>query len=179
MLQRLACVMRQFPFSAARAGIGYVAVHSIGWDEPLVFEQTFDFRAEPDHALGLASEFLHDDNAYVFEAMWDLWTLEPQTGRWLRQPLPVKFIVHGERFADGISQESGHIQLNLGLDSNFLLEGVDLTPLAEQQVRENIEQVVNFTAAVERSCGISGRLLWSESEENLAQKLIARLQRVQ
>jgi hypothetical protein len=38
---------------------------------------------------------------------------------------------------------------------------------------------VSFTAAVEKNCGISGRLLWSESEENLAQKLIARLQGVQ
>jgi len=29
---------------------------------------------------------------------------------------------------------------------------------------------------VEKNCGVTGRVLWSESEENLAQKLIARLQ---
>ncbi len=32
---------------------------------------------------------------------------------------------------------------------------------------------------VETHCAISGRVLWSESEENLAQKLIAKLQQTQ
>jgi hypothetical protein len=32
---------------------------------------------------------------------------------------------------------------------------------------------------VEKNTGLSGRILWSESDENLAQKLISRLQRVQ
>ena len=40
-------------------------------------------------------------------------------------------------------------------------------------------ELVNFTIAVEKNCGITGRVLWSESEENLAQKLIERLQKVQ
>jgi hypothetical protein len=41
----------------------------------------------------------------------------------------------------------------------------------------NVQKLVNFTTAVEKNTGISGRVLWSESEENLAQKLIARLQK--
>jgi len=56
---------------------------------------------------------------------------------------------------------------------------VKLTPLAEMRVRENVQSLVAFTAAVEKNCGTSTRLLWSESDENLAQKLIARLQKVQ
>ena len=39
--------------------------------------------------------------------------------------------------------------------------------------------LVEFTAKVEKNSGATGRLLWSESEENLAQKLITRLQRSQ
>lgn len=179
MLQRLSCVMRQFSFSAERPGIGYVGVHSIDWNEPRVFEQTFDYRADPEHAIALVAEFLHDDNAYIFEAMWDLWTYDMETGAWMRKPHPVKFTAHAERFDDGAAQESGHIQINLGLDSNFLFEDVALTPEAEERVRQNIEQLVKFTIAIEKSCNLAGRLLWSESEENLAQKLIARLQRVQ
>jgi hypothetical protein len=35
-----------------------------------------------------------------------------------------------------------------------------------------------FTLLVEKNCGISSRLLWTESGEPLAQKLIDRLQRV-
>ena len=33
--------------------------------------------------------------------------------------------------------------------------------------------------ALEKHCQLTGRVLWSESEENLAQKLVARLQKVQ
>jgi len=46
-------------------------------------------------------------------------------------------------------------------------------------VRANVQKLVEFTSAVEKNSGASGRLLWSESEENLAQKLINRLQKVQ
>jgi hypothetical protein len=42
-----------------------------------------------------------------------------------------------------------------------------------------VQKLVDFTNEAEKSSGASGRLLWSESEENLAQKLIARLQKVQ
>ena len=51
--------------------------------------------------------------------------------------------------------------------------------MGEERVKQNVQQLVNFTQAVEKTCAVSGRILWSESEENLAQKLVARLQRVQ
>jgi hypothetical protein len=37
---------------------------------------------------------------------------------------------------------------------------------------------VEFTSKVEKNAGIGTRLLWSESDENFAQKLISRLQKV-
>jgi hypothetical protein len=46
------------------------------------------------------------------------------------------------------------------------------------RIRDNVAKLVAFTNAVEKSAGVRARLLWSESEENLAQKLVARLQRV-
>jgi hypothetical protein len=180
MIPRLLGVVKQFPFSTEHKGIGYVGVHSVGWDEPLVFEESFDFRAEPEEAARLASQFLHADSAYVFEAMWDLWTPdESQYDQWVRKPRPVKFIVHGTEFDDAGFQEEGHIQVDFGFDTPFLYEDVDLTPLGEERVKQNVQQLVNFTQAVENACGVTGRILWSESEENLAQKLVARLQRVQ
>jgi nitronate monooxygenase len=51
--------------------------------------------------------------------------------------------------------------------------------LSEARVRDNVQKLIAFTSAVEKNCGTSARLLWSESDENLAQKLIARLQKVQ
>jgi hypothetical protein len=46
-------------------------------------------------------------------------------------------------------------------------------------VKANVQKLVEFTSKVEKNSGANARLLWSESEQNFAQKLISRLQRVQ
>jgi len=178
MMPRLLAVLQQFPFSQERPGIGYVGIHGVSWSEPPVFEESFDYCAEPEHAVSLAAEFLHDDNGYAFEALWDLWSPGDEYDSWILRPWPVKFAVHGIGFEDGIAEESGHIQIDFGLDTPFLFDHVELTEMGEQRVKQNIEKLVSFTSALEKHLGLAGRLLWSESEENLAQKLISRLQRV-
>ena len=182
MMPRLLSVLRQFPFAARRPGVGYLAVHSVSFSEPLLFEQGFDYRVDPEKALALASQFLSADNAYELEVMWDLWT-PIQEGSldetWQLLPQKVKFFAFGTEFEDATYQENGHIQADFGLDTPFLYEEVEFTQSVEQRVKANVQKLVNFTNAVEKNCGISGRVLWSESEENLAQKLIERLQRVQ
>jgi len=55
---------------------------------------------------------------------------------------------------------------------------VQLNHEGEEHVRANVQQLVDFTNAIEKKSGANGRLLWSESENNFAQKLIARLQKV-
>lgn len=178
MLPKLSCVLRHFPFAAERPGIGYLAVHPISWNEPVIYQETFDFRATPQHAISTAGEFLHDDNAYEFEALWDLWTPDEERG-WVRAPRAVRFLARGLTFDEGAYEQEGHVQVDFGLDTPFLYEDVKLTPMAEMHVRDNVQKLVGFTIAVEKNCGTSARLLWSESDENLAQKLIARLQKVQ
>ena len=178
MLPKILCVLRQFPFAGEGSGIGYVAVHPISWNEPVVYQETFDFRAAPEHAIETAGEFLHDDNAYEFEALWDLWA-PGETEGWVRAPRPVRFVARGLNFDEGAYEQDGHLQVDFGLDTPFLYEDVKLTPLVEARVRENVQKLVGFTSAVEKNCGTSARLLWSESDENLAQKLIARLQKLQ
>ena len=178
MLQKTLCVLRQFPFATERPGIGYLAVHPVSWNEPVIYQETFDFRATPEHAIATVAEFLHDDNAYEFEALWDLWAPGEDAG-WIREPRPVRFLVHGLNFEEGTHEQEGHVQIDFGLDTPFLYEDVKLTPLAEVRVRDNVQKLIAFSSAVDKNCGPSTRLLWSESDENLAQKLIARLQKVQ
>jgi hypothetical protein len=127
----------------------------------------------------LASDLLHEDYAYLFEAFWDLWVLSPDRREWVLQPSLVKFLVHGVQFEEEIYQHEGHIEMDFGIDSPFLQDEVQLTSEAETRVRANVQKLVEFTNKAEKSSGASGRLLWSESEENFAQKLIARLQKVQ
>jgi hypothetical protein len=179
MLPRGLSVMRQFPFSAERPGIRYVAVHPVAWSESTVLEQKFDPGISPEQAILSAADFLHEDYAYAFEASWDLWILSDDKMRWEPKPSLVRFLVHGTEFDEGVYQQEGHIEVDFGLDSPFIYEEINLTAEAEEHVRANIQKLVDFTAAAEKTSGATGRLLWSESEENLAQKLIARLQRVQ
>ena len=73
MMPRTLSVLQQFPYSAIRPGIGYVAVRAVNWSEPLITQETFRTGATPEVAIALALDFLHDDNAYEFEACWDLW----------------------------------------------------------------------------------------------------------
>jgi len=179
MLPRALSVMRQFPFSTLQPGISYVALHPVSWNEATVLEQRFQPGVSPEQAVLIASDLLHEDYAYVFEAAWDLWIFSEEKREWLLRPSVVRIIVHGKEFEDEIYQQEGHIEVDFGLDSPFLQEGVKLTLEAESQVRANVQKLVEFTTKVEKTSGASGRLLWSESEENLAQKLIARLQKVQ
>jgi hypothetical protein len=178
MMPRALAVMRQFPFSAQQPGITYLALHPVSWNEPTILEQRFRPGMPVEEAVLAASDLLHEDYADLFEAFWDLWIVG-KNDDWTLQPSQVKFLVHGTEFDDGVYQQEGHIQVDLGLDSPFLQEDVPLTIEAAARVRANVQKLVEFTSKVEKTSGASARLLWSESDQNFAQKLIARLQRVQ
>lgn len=178
MMPRALSVLRQFPFSAQKPGIGYLAIHPVSWSEPTVLERRFRPGLDPDQAVAIASEFLHSDYAYSFETYWDLWTVSEEEDEIALAPQPVKLIVHGTDFGESAFQQAGHVQVDFGLDTPFLYEELELTPLAENRIKSNVQKLVVFTSAVEKNCGVTGRVLWSESDENLAQKLVERLQRV-
>jgi hypothetical protein len=172
-------VLRQIPFSATRDGVTYTAIQPVSWSEPTILERRFRPGVAPEEAVADVAEFLHDDYAYVFEAYWDLWTPPEGAEKWILEPALVRLVAHGTEFEDRAAEETGHIQIDFGLDSSFLHEEVAFTDEAERNIRSNVQKLVEFTAKVEKNAGATGRLLWSESEENLAQKLINRLQRVQ
>ncbi len=181
MMPRTVGVLRQFPYSVLREGVTYLSVHPVAWTEPTVLERRFTPGISPEEAADLANEFAHDDFAFVFEAFWDLWVPsdDEHGDSWVQRPVAVRFLVHGVRFDDGIYSEDGHIEVDFGLDTSFVHEGVRLSPAIEAHLHANVAKLVAFSNAVERNSAISGRVLWSESEENLAQKLIAKLQQTQ
>ncbi|MGB7151590.1 MAG: hypothetical protein WBD45_20690 [Terriglobales bacterium] len=179
ILPRTVSVLRQIPFSAGRSGLTYSAVQPVSWSEPTILERRYRPGVAPEEAVAEVAEFLHDDYAYVFEAYWDLWTPPEGAEKWVLEPALIRLTAHGLEFEERAAEETGHIQIDFGLDTSFLHEEVEFTPGAERNVRSNVQKLVGFTAQVEKNAGATGRLLWSESEENLAQKLINRLQRVQ
>jgi len=178
MLPRALSVLRAFPFSVQQPGIAYVALHPVSWNEATILERRFNPGIRPEEAMLVAADLLHQDYAYLFEAAWDLWFLDAKQNQWALKPSPVIIAAQGEEFEDGAYQQDGHIRVDFGLDSPFLQESIPLTREAEARVRANIQKLVDFTMKAEKNSAANSRLLWSESEENLAQKLIARLQKV-
>jgi hypothetical protein len=179
LLPHALSVLRQFPFSAQRPGITYASVQPVSWNEPTVLERRFSPGIDADEALMLVADLIHDDYAYIFDMYWDLWIPADGGHEWRLTPSLVKFIVQGEEFDEGAQEQTGHIQIDFGLDSPFLQENVELTEEMQSKVRDNVAKLVEFTVKAEKNTRASGRLLWSESNENLAQKLIARLQKLQ
>ncbi len=154
-----------------------------------------------ENAVAEATEQLHDDTAYEFEMRWKLWlpeTVDAQPGdtgidiypdfesvrldtAWKLKPSTVRIIGFGPQFDDASFEQNGHIRIDFGLDTPWLaetLEDEELDAAATKHIQQNVEMLLAFTLSVEKNCGISSRLLWTESGEPLAQKLIDRLQRV-
>ena len=152
--------------------------------------------ADPRVAVAEATELLHEDYAYEFQIGWNLWELEmgpaglaqddnPKKdaqderilGRWARGPRLVRVTGYGPLFDEGTYEQDGHIRIDFGSDAPFLEEDVDLSEVGARHVAENVRQLVELTAGVEKASGATARLLWSELGESLAQRLAARLQR--
>ncbi len=186
MLARTRCILEQFPASTQRPGVTEVEAHGIAWNEALVFNDRFNPGVAPAQALEMVREFAQTDHGFVFQMWWDLWAPrgeaapdDPEEEHWIDRPMAVTFTVNGIDFHENAYEDEGHIKVDFGLDTPFLWEEEMHTPDLEARVRVNVAKLVAFTIAVEKNCHTASRLLWSESDENLAQKLIARLQKVQ
>ena len=179
MMAHTLSVLRQFPFSDQRPGVTYVAVQPVSWNEPTILERKFHPGVSPEDAVDVASDLLHDDYGYVFDVDWDLWTPDSTGRQWALSPNHVRLITQGPEFDERASEATGQIEIDFGLDTAFLQEQLQLDAETEERVCANVHKLVDFTNKVEKNAHANGRLLWSDSEDNLAQKLIARLQKVQ
>jgi hypothetical protein len=181
----LVTVIRQFSAPGGSPRIHAAATYPISWNEPPVYQRIYEEdevkESAPELAVAEATELLHDDFAYEFEFKWDLWIAETEgllDPTWKLEPVMVHVVGFGPHFDEGAYEQNGQVRVDFGLDIPFLLEEIDLDKMAAEYVKRNVQKLVEVTNAIQENCGISSRLLWSDSGENLAQKLIARLQRV-
>ncbi len=179
--EKLALVMQQLPDPRVTAA----AVYPLDWQQTPSFQRIFSrnpAEAEtPETAVAEATELLHEDCAYEFELPWALWYPESQgvlDPVWREEPRTLRIVGFGPKFDQGTYAQDGHIRVDLGLDTPFLCEDVPLDEEGQLHVQQNVERLVEFTTAIEKNCGVETRLLWTESDESLAQKLIARLQKL-
>jgi hypothetical protein len=197
------CVTRQFTAVSREAGshpelarVAAASAYPIDWTESPIYQRIFvnDERSEgadadaslPDNAVAEATEQLHDDTAYEFEMQWRLWIPELNPAgldaRWRLEPTKVRIVGFGPNFDFGSYEQNGHIRVDFGLDTPWTFENAEeddeSDPETARLIQQNVEKLLAFTLSVEKHCGISSRLLWTESGEPLAEKLIARLQRL-
>jgi hypothetical protein len=178
---KLATVLGEFAAHGGEPRVYAATVWPINWTESPIFQRVYgrgERGAEPRQAVEEALEILHDDYAYEFQIGWTLWELETPEGldpRWTREPRLVRVTGFGPLFDEGAYQQEGHIRIDFGSDVPFLEEDLELDSVAARHVAENVGQLVELTAAVEKASGATARLLWSELGESLAQRLAARL----
>ena len=100
---------------------------------------------------------------------------------WKLRTHTVRVLGFGPTFDVAGYEQNGHLLVDFGLDTPWILDTLDDEDIDEEaqlHIQQNVEKLLAFTLLVEKNCGISSRLLWTESGEPLAEKLIARLQRV-
>jgi len=189
LADKLTAVLDEFAAHGGEARVYAATVWPINWTESPVFQQVYGRRAgaggngapalgvEPRLAVEEALEILHDDYAYEFQIGWSLWELETTDldARWAKTPRLVRVTGFGPLFDEGAYEADGHIRIDFGTDTPFLEEELELDSVAAKHVEENVRQLVELTAAVEKASGATARLLWSELGESLAQRLAARL----
>jgi len=186
---KLVAVLGEFANHGGEPLVYSVTVWPVNWSESPVFQQVYGRRpgssqagaqpgAEPRAAVEEALEILHEDYAYEFQIGWNLWELEAPEGldpRWVGGPRLVRVTGFGPLFDEGAYEQDGHVRIDFGSDTPFLEEEADLNSVGARHMEENVRQLVELTAGVEKASGATARLLWSELGESLAQRLAARL----
>jgi len=182
LADKLTAVLGSFAGHGGEPRVYAATVWPVNWSESPVFQRVYghgDRGAELQAAVEEALELLHEDYAYEFQIGWSLWELEAAAEgfdpRWERRQRLVRVTGFGPLFDEGAYEQDGHIRIDFGSDGPFLEEDVDLDEVGARHVEENVRQLVELTAAVEKGSGATARLLWSELGESLAQRLAARM----
>ncbi|MGD0155058.1 MAG: hypothetical protein ABSB50_03095 [Terracidiphilus sp.] len=182
---KLIAVLGAFAAHGGEANVYSATAWPVSWNETPVFERVYgrmggrqERGVDPRQAVEDATELLHEDYAYEFQIGWSLWELEAVPNldsRWAQGPRLVRVTGYGPLFDEGAYEQDGHIKIDFGSDAPFLEEDADLDRVGAKHVEENVRQLVELTAAVEKASGATARLLWSELGESLAERLAARL----
>ncbi|HUD23430.1 MAG TPA: hypothetical protein VMQ60_11355 [Acidobacteriaceae bacterium] len=117
-------------------------------------------------------------------------SLDQLDSSWRMRSHTVRILGFGPSFDVAGYEQNGQLLVDFGIDTPWvpdhpLSKPSPQTPEEEAldettqiHTQQNVEKLLAFTLLVEKNCGISSRLLWTESGKPLAEKLIARLQRV-
>ncbi len=180
MLPHMFAVLQQFPFSEQRPGVTYASVQPVSWNEASVLERRFSPGITPEEAVVVAADLIHDDYAYVFDAYWDLWTPDETWTPVVADPEPGQVHCARGRIRRGAHTTRPDTSKSTSASTRFSCRRMSNSP---KRLRPRFATTSRSWSSSRRKRRVNtratSRRLWSESEESLPQKLIARLQKVQ
>jgi hypothetical protein len=154
--------MEVFPVSKL-APHGVLRVFALSFQEAPQLEEFHDSGvADWNEALRGAQELLHDDCAWQYETRWDVWQWD---GEWRLKPAMVRIEVFGPAFE---SPDGEHVHIEFADESQFLPN-----PHSDQlrPVQSNLRSLLRLSQELEDALVVERHLLWSETEENFAERL--------
>ncbi len=150
-----------FPQSRLAPG-GVFRIYPLAFREAPLLEEYYDGDLDPQAAASRIQEHLHTDIAVQVQMRWDIYQW---AGDWQLKPSAVLLEVFGPEFE---SPRGEHLRLDLGPQRLYLPE-----PSSDQlrPVQSNIRSILHLASDLENELVAERRLLWTEDEENFAEKL--------
>jgi len=186
--EKLTAVLNAFAKFNGAERVHSTTVWPINWSESPVFQRIYGRHllpgqseptgVTPKEAVDEGLNYFSEDFAWEFQIGWTLWEPEQEGDldlRWVRQQRLVRVVGYGPLFDEGAYESDGHIRVELGSDTAFLEEDLELDHEGAGHVAENIVQLVALANALEKESGATARLLWSELGESLVERLAAKL----
>jgi len=162
MLAAFEKVLKRFPFSRMQP-MAILRVYAIEIAEPPQTEERFEDPLDPAEIIRRARLFESSDCAYQVETNWDLWAWDED---WKITPAPISISCFGPDFASDLGEQ---LRIEFGPDLRFLPQpgqGGSLTP-----VQSNIRSMLHLVQDLQKALPLEKKTLWSESGENLAERL--------
>lgn len=187
------------PFSSERPGFSELVIRAVDATEAPIFEQDLRSGAYGAGVLAdLAREHTHADGSYETKALWDLWTWDEPSRRWVRKPQPLSLTCYGPDFDDGIWKEQGHFLIDAGFEHFFtghagllgfrqgaaerspqpdeagfleMMSRPENLQAYQEKTQQNIRHLYDWMERIEKALPVERCQMWSEGEDNFEARM--------
>lgn len=167
MLRHFERMLNLFPFSRLAKAESIFRVVPVSFGETALIETAQKNPPDVSVLMNTAREFLNPDSCYRLETHWDLWQFH---GDWQLHPARVTLCCLGPEFEPDLDPESNeHLRIEFGVDTHFLPQP-DLFNHA-LMTQSNVRSLLKLVHDLDNTLSVKRRKLWTESGENLAEKL--------
>lgn len=163
MLRHFEQMLGMFPFSSLRPGVRSLKIYALEMAEPPVLEHVFAGETDLGTLAALCREFDNPDCAYIVDGWWELWKYSDS---WKLGPSPVSLACFGPLFDN---EEGDHLRIDFGPDTHYLPQ--PHAPDSARAVHSNIRGMLRLIAELEEALPVERKKLWSESEDNFAERV--------